>query len=94
MAETEEFPVPDELAEVFLDYRALIELRDKYVNLRYFGVSAAIRCAKAAERKRDEFWRLVHGVYPELSGDATYNYGTRTITKKENTRIAREASSD
>lgn len=60
------YSVPDELVEVEIEYQAAVELRNIYAK-RPFGYKKALRASADAVRSRDEFWRKIRELYPELA---------------------------
>jgi hypothetical protein len=75
-----EYKVPRDLQAIFTEYSNFCELRDKYVQLRYFGYGLALRATRDARKKRDEFWNKIYELYPELQGkNLTYNVDTGIV---------------
>ena len=61
-----EFPVPDELKELMLDYKVGIACRDKAIT-SWFTAKRAIKYGKNAEKARLKFWTMLDVLYPEIS---------------------------
>lgn len=78
--ETKEYPIPDDVMNLFDDKNAASGLRDVYAKLP-FGFKKASKCARESERLKTKAWTKVFEVYPELRGDfsLSYAYGVVTI---------------
>ena len=77
----EEYSVPKDLQDIMTEYQSLCELRDRYVQLRYFGYGLALRATRDARKKRDEFWNKLYELYPEIKGERlTYDTETRIVS--------------
>ena len=59
--------LPQELIDIWIEYSALDQLKEDYVK-KPLGYKKAVKCAKAAERKRWEFWDGVFALYPKTRG--------------------------
>lgn len=73
---TKEYPVPEEIRDLFDDKNAASDLRDVYAKLP-FGFKKASKCARDAQRLETKAWRKVYEIYPELIGiELTHWAGT------------------
>ena len=82
-----EYKVPDDLMVIW--YRALgcAEVRDRYIQLRWFGYKGAIKAAAEAELHRSNFWEGVLLVYPELREKTiAVNAGRSCVTVEDAAR--------
>ena len=59
------YPIPDDVAVMYVDYAALMEWRDSLAG-RVLGYKWAKRAAIDAARLRKEFWNKVRDIYPEF----------------------------
>ena len=76
-----EYKVPQDLQEIFTEYSNLCELRDRYVQLRFFGYGLALRATRDARKKRDEFWNKLYALYPEIKSEKLiYDTETRIVS--------------
>ena len=71
--------VPEELVNLWIEYQALIELRDSYVRQGFGGFKRAKKTAIEATTKRDIFWRKVSELYPELKRPLRFQWESRRV---------------
>lgn len=70
----QEWLVPDEVREVWIEFEALLDLRDRYTNIP-LGYKRAKRASIDAQRARREFWEKLNDLYPEAwDRKGTVNY--------------------
>lgn len=62
------YSVSQELRDLMLKSLAAGEMRDKYIELRYFGHKQASRAAFECVKFREDFWAGVKNEFPELNG--------------------------
>jgi hypothetical protein len=72
------YTVTEELRDLMIQSLSEEKLRDRYIQLRYFGHKAASKAAFKSERCRLDFWKGVYEEWPELKGkkltyDVQYN---------------------
>ena len=59
------YDVPQELLDIMIESQAMEELRDAFLKLP-FRFKKAKKCAIARITLREEFWREIRALYPEL----------------------------
>jgi len=75
------YTVSEELRDLMIVNFAEVKLRDRYIQLRYFGHKAASRAAFKAEKSRLDFWKGLYEEYPELQGkEINYNVQSNLLT--------------
>jgi len=62
-----QYPIPEELDDLFFMAEVLAGLRNRFMKMP-FGVKKAIKCAVQSERKLEKFWDKVYKAYPHLKG--------------------------
>ena len=67
--EKKEYDVPQELQDIMAESFAMAKLRDALIKVP-FRFKKAKQCAIASETLRNEFWREVRILYPELRNEA------------------------
>lgn len=79
----EELEVPQEVHELFNDFRANERCRDIAIRLCVFS-SRAIKYAKEALRCREKAWALIREVYPKTAkGQWEYDFNTRKVSRSK-----------
>lgn len=76
----DKYQVPEETAEIFLEYVSCTNCMDACVK-SVFRASRAIKYGKLAEKSRLKFWRQVKQIYPELENkELTYSAEKREVS--------------
>jgi hypothetical protein len=58
------FKIPEELHDIFCEYKSMLDLKESYVN-KYFGFRKAKKCAIQAEKAENKFWNKVLQICPK-----------------------------
>ena len=61
-----EYKVPADLMAYWYRAAGCAEVRDRYIQLRWFGYKGAVKAAAEAEVNRVQFWEGVRRIYPEI----------------------------
>lgn len=73
------YPISRETQLKNADFNAYANLRDKYINVKYFSHKFVERYARKSQKARLEFWEMVYAEHPELkrfeSGTIHYEQG-------------------
>ena len=69
MTDKIEYPVTEEIVELFLEHTAALECRDAAIK-QVFSTKKALNYSIIAERARDKAWGLIFSLYPDLKGKA------------------------
>ena len=64
----EEYVIPKELQEMFIEIESLTAMRELFVKSALFGYRRAKKASIKLEKLRVAFWNGVHEIYPELKG--------------------------
>ena len=69
-----EYPIPEELLELYDEYSAAMHARQDAVSHSYFKFQLrnAVYYGRIAEKKRREFWNKVRELYPEIAEKHLY----------------------
>jgi len=79
-------PIPDDLADIFSEYKACIKARDDMINKRILGYKKGKKFAIDAEKARQKFWNKAYKLYPECldeDSNATYYHNEQIIRIKK-----------
>jgi len=81
----ESYVVPEELAVIWTDHVAMLDLRNRYINSNIpFAHKKAGKSAKEAFRLQNKFAIAIKNKFPQLTGlNSAYNPDNRTLTVVE-----------
>ena len=80
-----DYPLPEELKELWFQYTAAIDARKDAVVHTYFKrqLRNAIYYGVVAEKLNRKFWSEVRKLYPEADGPLTLNTETLTVSTEK-----------
>lgn len=87
-----EYPVGNEIAELFENHYAAKNLRDTAIKLP-FGYKKAFRASQAMEKYYKEAWEKIGHLYPELKKyDLQYRRNFHTVSARANEEKSMETT--
>jgi len=85
-----EYPVGNEIAELFENHYAAKNLRDTAIKLP-FGYKKAFRASQAMEKYYKKAWEKIEHLYPELKKyDLRYYRNSQTLSVRANEEKSKE----
>lgn len=80
----ENYTVPQELVDLWEEATAAEEARDAAVKGYFkFQVRNAIYLGVRARAKKQEFWKSLRELYPDLGANIAYDYTKKTVSNIE-----------